>query len=62
MTGGFAMLAWPADYENSGVVTFIVGPDGVVYQKDLGPGTARAAAAITRFDPDLSWARIDIAD
>jgi len=62
MTGGFAMLAWPADYENSGVVTFIVGPDGVVYQKDLGPATARAAAAITRFDPDLSWARIDIAD
>ena len=62
MTGGFAMLAWPADYENSGVVTFIVGPDGVVYQKDLGPGTARAAAAITHFDPDLSWARIDIAD
>jgi hypothetical protein len=62
MPGGFAMIAWPADYENSGVVTFIVGPDGVVYQKDLGPGTARAAAAITRVDPDRSGARIDIAD
>ncbi len=62
MTGGFAFLAWPASYGNSGVVTFIAGPDGTVYQKDLGPNTARAAAAITRFDPDLSWVRVDIVD
>jgi hypothetical protein len=61
LTGGFALLAWPAEYARSGVVTFIVGPDGVVYQKDLGPSTARSAAAIKRFDPDLTWARIDIA-
>jgi hypothetical protein len=61
LTGGFALLAWPAEYARSGVVTFIIGPDGVVYQKDLGPGTAQSAAAINRFDPDLTWARIDIA-
>jgi hypothetical protein len=62
MSGGFAFLAWPASYDNSGVMTFIVGPDGVVYQKDLGTGTARAAAAINAFDPDLTWTRIDIVE
>lgn len=62
MLGGFAFLAWPAEYGSSGVTTFIAGPDGVVYQKDLGPGTARAAGAITRFDPDLTWARVLVAD
>jgi hypothetical protein len=60
MTGGFAMVAWPAVHESSGIMTFIVGPDGDVYQKDLGPETARTAAAMTTFDPDLSWARIDM--
>lgn len=62
MTGGFAFLAWPAQYGSSGVVSFIVGPDGVAYQKDLGPNTAQMVPRITRFDPDLTWARIDVAE
>ena len=59
MTGGFALIAWPARYESTGVMTFIVGPDGDVYQKDLGPNTAHVAAAVKPFDPDLSWARVE---
>ena len=58
MTGGFALIAWPAQFESSGIMTFIVGPDGDVYQKDLGAKTASIAAAMTTFDPDLSWSRI----
>lgn len=58
MTGGFALVAWPARFENSGIMTFIVGPDGDVYQKDLGPDTARIASEMKAFDPDLSWTRI----
>ena len=57
MIGGFALVAWPASYGNSGVMTFIVNHDGVVYEKDLGPGTAAAAGKITRFNPDKSWKR-----
>jgi hypothetical protein len=55
MLGGFALVAWPAVYGNTGVVTFLVNHDGVVYQKDLGPGTAAAAARIKVFNPDKSW-------
>lgn len=55
MTGGFAIVAYPAEYRASGVMTFIVGPDGKVYQKDLGDGTAEVAKATTAFDPDSSW-------
>lgn len=62
LSGGFALLAWPASYGVSGIMTFQVGPDGIVFQKDLGPQTTDAAARMTRFDPDLSWARIDIKD
>jgi hypothetical protein len=62
MTGGFALVAWPATYRASGVMTFIVNQDGVVFQKDLGPETAKLAAAMTSFNPDLSWARVDIVD
>ena len=62
LTGGFAFLAWPAVYGSSGIVTFQVNQDGVVFQKNLGPNTARVAAAWTRFDPDLTWARINISD
>jgi len=58
MTGGFALIAWPAVFESSGIMTFIVGPDGDVYQKDLGSETARIAAAMTTFDPDLTWSRV----
>jgi Protein of unknown function (DUF2950) len=55
MTQGFALIAWPADYGASGVQTFIVNQDGVVYQKDLGEDTASAVEAIETFDPDASW-------
>jgi hypothetical protein len=55
MLGGFGLIARPATYDVSGVMTFIVNQEGAVYQKDLGPNTAGAAAAITRFDPDESW-------
>jgi hypothetical protein len=55
MTGGFALVAWPAEYGSSGVQTFIVNQDGVVYQKDLGEDTASAVQAIQAFDPDDSW-------
>ncbi len=57
MIGGFALIAWPAAYGSSGVMTFIVNHEGVVYEKDLGPGTAAAAGKITRFNPDKSWKR-----
>jgi hypothetical protein len=59
MIGGFALLAYPARYGASGVMTFIVNHDGVVYQRDLGPETARAATAVTSFDPDSTWKRVD---
>ena len=55
MTGGFAVVAYPATYENSGIMTFLVGKDGVVYQKDLGENTAETAAAISEYNPDDSW-------
>ena len=60
MTGGFALVAWPARFATSGIMTFIVGPDGEVYQKDLGSDTARIAAAMTTFDPDVTWAHITL--
>jgi hypothetical protein len=55
MTGGFALLAWPAKYQDSGIMTFIVGKDGVVYQKDLGDKTPEAGTTITAFDPGNGW-------
>jgi Protein of unknown function (DUF2950) len=55
MTGGFAILAYPAEYRNSGIMTFIVGPDGIVYQKDLGEKTADIAAALTEYNPGDGW-------
>jgi len=58
MTQGFALLAWPAEYGSSGVQTFIVNQDGVVFQKDLGEDTAKAVEAIQGFDPDGSWTAI----
>jgi hypothetical protein len=58
MTGGFAFVAWPAVYESSGIMTFIAGPDGDVYQKDLGPETTSAATKMSSFDPDLTWSRL----
>jgi len=55
MTGGFAILAYPAEYGNSGIMTFIVGKDGIVYQKDLGEKTKAIAAAMTEYDPGNGW-------
>ncbi|HEV3333618.1 MAG TPA: DUF2950 domain-containing protein [Bryobacteraceae bacterium] len=55
MIGGFALVAWPAEYGVSGVKTFIVNHQGLVYEKDLGPGTATLARQMTRFNPDKSW-------
>jgi hypothetical protein len=55
MTRGFAFLAYPAEYRNSGVMTFIVGRDGKVYQKNLGPQTTKIAPAMTTYNPDTSW-------
>jgi hypothetical protein len=57
MIGGFGLVAYPASYGNSGVMTFIVNHDGVVYEKDLGPDTAVAAQKVTQFNPDKSWKR-----
>ena len=53
--GGFAVVAYPAIYGNSGVMTFVVNHEGVVYEKDLGKDTAKTAKAMTAFDPDTSW-------
>ena len=58
LTEGFALVAWPADYGASGVMTFIVNQDGVVFQKDLGEDTATAVDSIQAFDPDSSWTAI----
>jgi hypothetical protein len=55
MTGGFAMIAFPAKYGDSGIMTFVVGQTGVVFEKNLGPGTAAIARRITEYDPDQSW-------
>ncbi len=56
MTGGFALLAFPARWGDSGITTFIVNRDGIVFQKNLGPQTAGLARQITEYDPDPSWA------
>ena len=58
MIGGFALVAYPAEYRNSGVMTFIVNHAGVVYQKDLGPRTAKLAEDMKEFNPDSTWAKV----
>jgi hypothetical protein len=62
MIGGFGLLAYPAEYGNSGVMSFMVNHAGVVLQKDLGPQTARVALRMTAFDPDPSWRQVDPKD
>jgi hypothetical protein len=56
MSRGFALIAYPAKYGYSGVMTFIVNQGGAVYEKDLGPGTSELAQKIDQFNPDKSWA------
>ena len=58
MIGGFALIATPAEYGNSGIMTFIVNHDGDVYEKDLGPDTVTDAGKIKLFDPDSSWTKV----
>lgn len=58
MTGGYALIAWPAKYNDTGVMSFIVSRDGIVYQKNLGPGTDAAARAIDAYNPDPSWSKV----
>ena len=55
MKNGFALVAYPAEYRNNGVMTFIINQDGIVYEKDLGEKTAQAASQITEYNPDSSW-------
>lgn len=55
MIGGFALVAWPAEYGESGIMTFIVNQQGRVYQKDLGPQTAKTVGAMKAYDPDKTW-------
>ena len=59
MIGGFGLVAYPASYDSSGVMTFLVNHDGVLYEKDLGPETAAIAQRMTKFDPDSTWKRVD---
>jgi hypothetical protein len=55
MTNGFAMIAWPADHGTTGIMTFIVGPEGKIFEKDLGKETETLVETIAVFDPDSSW-------
>lgn len=61
MIGGFALIAYPAEYGNSGVMTFMVNYTGTVYQKDLGTRTENVAKRIYLFDPDQTWKKVDVA-
>jgi len=56
---GFAMVAYPAQYGSSGIMTFIVNQNGIVYQKDLGKNTAKTARAMKRYNPDKSWKKVE---
>jgi hypothetical protein len=55
---GFALIAYPAEYGNSGVMTFLVNQEGVIYEKDLGRDTRRLAEAVTLFNPDKGWKKV----
>jgi hypothetical protein len=58
MIGGYALIAWPAEYGNSGIQTFIIGNDQILYEKDLGPNTARLVEAIKTYNPDSTWTEV----
>jgi len=59
MIGGFALVAYPAEYGNSGVTTFMVNHEGVVYQKDLGKETEKIVSALKKYDPDKTWKKVE---
>ena len=58
MIGGFALVAWPAEYEVSGVKTFVISYDGIVFEKDFGSKTSVLVSQMSRFDPDSSWREV----
>ena len=58
MSGGFALVAYPADYGRGGIMTFVVNQDGVVFQKDLGDDTLNVAAALSEYNPDGTWTEV----
>ena len=60
MKSGFALIAYPAEYRNSGVMTFMMNQDGVVFEKDLGEKTAQVASQITEYNPDKSWRKAPV--
>jgi len=64
MIGGFALVSWPAEYRATGVKTFIISHDGILYEKDLGPDSAKIASAMTEYNPDKTWKKVpeDAAD
>ncbi len=62
MIGGFALVAYPAEYRNSGVMSFIVNYKGTVFQKDLGPKTADIAEGMTTFNPSSTWRKVDVTE
>ena len=59
MTGGFAVIASPVKYGDSGIMTFIINRDGVVYQQDLGPDTGVVSASITEYNPTTDWEPVE---
>jgi Protein of unknown function (DUF2950) len=59
MTGGFAILAAPAKYGETGIMTFMMGPHGFVYERDLGPDTAKLVASIQEYNPDDNWSLVE---
>jgi hypothetical protein len=62
MIGGFALVAYPDEYRNSGVMTFIVNHSGTVFQKDLGPDSEKIAESMTSFNPDKTWTKVDTSE
>ena len=62
MIGGFALVAYPADYGNSGVMTFLVNHNGIVYQKDLGERTESIAKRMKSFNPDQTWKKVEVSN
>ncbi len=59
MTGGFAILATPVKYAETGIMTFMTGSDGVVYERDLGPDTAKIAVSTEEFNPTDDWSPVE---
>ena len=59
MSGGFAILATPVKYAETGIMTFVTGPDGTVYERDFGPDTAKLTASVQTLDPTADWTPVE---